>query len=342
MKIGSTLTYLHGDHLGSTVLETNASGAVATDEKYFAFGKQRDSGKVVTDQRFTGQKEDGSGLMYYSARFYDPQTGMFVSPDTMVPDAGRVSAYNRTLYARGNPLIYNDPSGHEDVCSGVCPAPGIDPQIVQQAIQQTVDMARSAGPYAAPYVAGAASVPIVAGGGYIVTMWAIQDNGPAYVVPTPYDPGAIQESYPLPGSTTVTIQGTPLTGDGLTTSIPGTSDTGIGTPQDPGVTLTSPGIGGNVYTAQPQGGTYIQYDPLTGQIMRTGRTNNLARREREHAGSGLDFEVDSRTDNPAARRGREQIIHDTYNPPLNYIKPIADTNPRRPRYMRAGRQVKPE
>ena len=39
-------------------------------------------------------------------------------------------------------------------------------------------------------------------------MWAIQDNGPAYVVPTPYDPGAIQESYPLPGSTTVTIQGT--------------------------------------------------------------------------------------------------------------------------------------
>ncbi|MFN8445964.1 MAG: RHS repeat-associated core domain-containing protein [Caldilineaceae bacterium] len=108
MKVGSTLSYLHGDHLGSTVLETNNSGDVATDEKYFAFGKQRDSGKVGTDNRFTGhpsatlrnRKEDGSGLMYYSARFFDPQTGMFVSPDTLVPDAGLVIDYNRFAYAR--------------------------------------------------------------------------------------------------------------------------------------------------------------------------------------------------------------------------------------------------
>jgi hypothetical protein len=37
---------------------------------------------------------------------------MFLSPDTVAPDAGTVIDYNRFLYARGNPLLYNDPDGH--------------------------------------------------------------------------------------------------------------------------------------------------------------------------------------------------------------------------------------
>ncbi len=41
---------------------------------------------------------------------------MFVSPDTIVPDAGQVVDYNRYAYARLNPLKFNDPSGH---CPGV-------------------------------------------------------------------------------------------------------------------------------------------------------------------------------------------------------------------------------
>jgi RHS repeat-associated protein len=61
---------------------------------------------------YTGQKADGTGLLYYNARYYDPALGMFLSPDTVVPDAGTVIDYNRFLYARGNPLKYNDPSGH--------------------------------------------------------------------------------------------------------------------------------------------------------------------------------------------------------------------------------------
>ena len=36
MKQGSTLTYLHSDHLGSTVLETNTSGNQTADQKYRA------------------------------------------------------------------------------------------------------------------------------------------------------------------------------------------------------------------------------------------------------------------------------------------------------------------
>jgi hypothetical protein len=47
-----------------------------------------------------------------NARYYDPQLGMFLSPDTVVPDVGAVIDYNRFLYARGNPVKYTDPSGH--------------------------------------------------------------------------------------------------------------------------------------------------------------------------------------------------------------------------------------
>jgi len=68
MRKGDVLTYLHGDHLGSTVLETDSNGAITTDQKYLAYGRQRDTGPVVTDHKFTSQKLDATGLYYYNAR----------------------------------------------------------------------------------------------------------------------------------------------------------------------------------------------------------------------------------------------------------------------------------
>ncbi len=61
-------------------------------------------GRGETDRTYTGQKADGTGLLYYNARYYDPTLGTFLSPDTVVPDAGAVIDYNRYLYARGNPV----------------------------------------------------------------------------------------------------------------------------------------------------------------------------------------------------------------------------------------------
>ena len=120
MKRDGILTYLHSDHLGSTVLETNTSGQIVSDQRYYAYGRQRDTGPVNTDHRFTGQKQDASGLVYMNARYYDPVLGQFISPDTLVPDATNLLDYNRYMYARacpehsrrGNPMKYNDPSGH--------------------------------------------------------------------------------------------------------------------------------------------------------------------------------------------------------------------------------------
>ncbi len=72
---------------------------------------------MVTEHKFTGQKLDGTGLQYYNARYYDPAIGVFLSPDTLVPDATGVFSYNRFMYARGNPIRYSDPTGHIEFCS---------------------------------------------------------------------------------------------------------------------------------------------------------------------------------------------------------------------------------
>ena len=92
LATNGVLTYLHTDHLGSTVMttdtstNTNASG----DQSYYAYGKQRDLVPVATDHQFTGQKLDAGtlwvGLQYHNARYYDPTLGTFISPDSIVLD----------------------------------------------------------------------------------------------------------------------------------------------------------------------------------------------------------------------------------------------------------------
>ncbi|MCB0089100.1 MAG: hypothetical protein KDE54_14415 [Caldilineaceae bacterium] len=106
------LYYLHADHLGSTVLVTDRSGNAFETQQYRAYGRPRGGGTLPTDHTFTGQKVDGTGLMYYRARYYDPVIGQFISPDTIVPDAGSVLDYNRFMYVRGRVLNANDPTGH--------------------------------------------------------------------------------------------------------------------------------------------------------------------------------------------------------------------------------------
>ena len=47
-----------------------------------------------------------------NARYYLPQIGRFVSPDTMVPEPGNPQSYNRYSYAFNNPTNLIDLSGH--------------------------------------------------------------------------------------------------------------------------------------------------------------------------------------------------------------------------------------
>ena len=99
---------------------------------------------------------------------------------------------------------------------------------------------------------------------------------------------------------------------------------------------------GNASTT-PKGGTYKLTDPETGKVMRTGRTTDLKARMGQHRRNPgtkrFDFEVDKRTNIYDQLRGREQIIHDKYNPPLNKIRPISPRNPNRQNYLDAAREL---
>jgi len=114
MRKDGKVTYLHGDHLGSASLATDASGAKVSAMRYTPFGETR-FGDAPTDRRFTGQREEaGIGLYDYGARFYSASLGRFISADTIVPGIDS-QALNRYTCVLNNPLNLSDPSGHDPI-----------------------------------------------------------------------------------------------------------------------------------------------------------------------------------------------------------------------------------
>jgi len=114
MRNANGVTYLHGDHLGSTSVASTDTGAFHSRQTYYAFGVPRTTeGTLPTDFTFTGQRADGSaGLMYYNARYYDAAIGRFVQPDNVIPKILNPQDLNRYSYGRNNPIRYKDPTGH--------------------------------------------------------------------------------------------------------------------------------------------------------------------------------------------------------------------------------------
>ena len=110
MRNGASVTYLHGDHLGSTATTT---GSQVSTQRYLPYGAQRSAGNVATPYRYTAQRwEADLGLYDYNARWYDPVLGRFVQADTIVPEPGNPQSLNRYAYCLNNPLVYIDDDGH--------------------------------------------------------------------------------------------------------------------------------------------------------------------------------------------------------------------------------------
>ncbi|HGP3096794.1 TPA: RHS repeat domain-containing protein, partial [Pseudomonas aeruginosa] len=84
-KVGNpTLLYLHGDHLDTPRLATDASGQIAWQWQSDAFGRGEalSQGSTQVNLRFPGQYYDAeSGLHYNYFRDYDPETGRYVESD---------------------------------------------------------------------------------------------------------------------------------------------------------------------------------------------------------------------------------------------------------------------
>ena len=54
------------------------------------------------------------GLYYLNSRYYDSNTGRFISPDdaSYLGANGDINSYNLYAYCSNNPVMYQDPSGH--------------------------------------------------------------------------------------------------------------------------------------------------------------------------------------------------------------------------------------
>jgi RHS repeat-associated protein len=97
------------DVLGSTVGLADATGALSTQYTYAPFGATTSVGAASANAaQFTGRENDGTGLYYYRARYYEPDLGRFISEDPLEFGGGDANLY---AYVGNRPTSANDPLG---------------------------------------------------------------------------------------------------------------------------------------------------------------------------------------------------------------------------------------
>jgi RHS repeat-associated protein len=101
--------YLLADALGSTLALTDSLGAVSTEYTYEPFGGSTPSGaSSASAYQYTGRENDGTGLYYSRARYYQALLMRFVSEDPAEFLGGDVNLY---AYVWNSPTEYADPLG---------------------------------------------------------------------------------------------------------------------------------------------------------------------------------------------------------------------------------------
>lgn len=99
------------DALNSVIAQLNdEDGAgVANGYAYSPYGESQTIGPDATGNpiQYTSRENDGTGLYFYRARYYNPVLGRFISSDP-IGLAGGINTYS---YVEGDPLSYTDPTG---------------------------------------------------------------------------------------------------------------------------------------------------------------------------------------------------------------------------------------
>ncbi|MGW0231444.1 SpvB/TcaC N-terminal domain-containing protein [Actinopolymorpha singaporensis] len=108
------LRYRYTDAVGSSVLETDADGAVLSYQEYAPYGTTTFRNAKVAPgvhpqrYRFAGnERDDETGLDCMGARYYAPWLGRWTAADP----AGFADGPNRWSYCRNNPTMLADPTG---------------------------------------------------------------------------------------------------------------------------------------------------------------------------------------------------------------------------------------
>ena len=100
----------HQDEQGSTIYITGRDEAVENCYVYDAFGNSLEKKEGIQNRiQYTGQQYDQeTGQYYLRARYYNPAVGRFTQEDTY-----RGDGLNLYAYCKNNPVVYYDPSGHD-------------------------------------------------------------------------------------------------------------------------------------------------------------------------------------------------------------------------------------
>ena len=115
--------YSHADQLGSTAFVTSTEGGLAEHLQYLPGGETwvSEHPSQPVPQQFSGKELDPeTNLYYFGARYYDPQTQLWQSPDPILnsyldgsPAGGVFAPIHLAMYtyADNNPVTYTDPNG---------------------------------------------------------------------------------------------------------------------------------------------------------------------------------------------------------------------------------------
>jgi RHS repeat-associated protein len=97
------------DRVGNTIALANANLSLSTQYQYEPYGASTRSGSADQNNiTFAGRNADGAGLIYMRARYYDPETGQFLSEDPLGLSGGLANLYS---YVGGDPVNNIDPMG---------------------------------------------------------------------------------------------------------------------------------------------------------------------------------------------------------------------------------------
>jgi RHS repeat-associated protein len=119
--------YIHPDHLGSTNVVTDDTGAVVQTLDYYPYGGPRinsTSGNYSgAGRQYLNRFADQTSLDYLNARYYDPGRGQFLTEDPVFWSSGQnlfnPQSLNSYSYAEDNPITKKDPDGQAASLAGI-------------------------------------------------------------------------------------------------------------------------------------------------------------------------------------------------------------------------------
>ncbi len=111
---GGEVVFYHNDHLGSPIAASDDFGELLWEEEYQPYGEKINAVDYPSTVGYTGhQHDEGTGLTYMQARYYDPVVGRFMGVDPVGFVEGNPVSFNRFAYGNNNPYKFVDPDGRQ-------------------------------------------------------------------------------------------------------------------------------------------------------------------------------------------------------------------------------------